>query len=176
MVSEPGRTVPDIPYAGAHDVFLQLEANGVQIQGESDHKGHEHQIECVYFTSGVETVRLVSGTGMASGRRTHGPIVVRKRVDRATPLIAKALVQNEVVDAHFEFFRATPEGAEEHFFTIEIAHGRVATQTTYSADNVALPGHEGVSPFMEQVHFVYQRIKWSSPPGAIEFEDSWGMV
>lgn len=176
MADEPGTTFPDIPYGGAPNVFFTLTANGTAIEGEATQKGHEGAIECVYFSSSVETTRITSGSGMATGRRSHGPIVIRKRIDRATPLLAKALVQNEVVAGTFQFFRLESDGTEQHFFTIAFHHGRVASQTTYSSDNLATSGRSGDAPFMEEVRFVYQHINWRHEPDGIEFEDSWGMV
>ena len=113
---------------------------------------------------------------MATGRRTHGPIVIRKRIDRATPLLAKALVQNEVEAGTFRFYRTGDDGTEQHFFTIDFQQGRVSSQTTYSSDNVAAAGVAGSSPFMEEVRFVYRRISWTYEPGGITFEDSWSIV
>ena len=178
MSHEPGHTIPDIPYGGAPTVFLSLLANGVVIEGDSTHKGHENAIECVYFTSSVETVRITSGSGMSTGRRSHGPIVVRKLIDKATPLLARALVHNEEVEGTFAFYRPDPggTGAEQRFFTIGFGRGRVAGQTTYSPDNVALPAAPGSAPFMEELHFVYQRITWRYEDGGIEFEDSWAAL
>jgi type VI secretion system secreted protein Hcp len=175
MPDEPGQTFPDIPYGGAPNVLLFLTANGTAIEGDSLQKTREGAIECVYFSSSVATTRVTSGSGMATGRRTHGPIVIRKRIDKATPLLAKALVQNEVVVGTFKFFRLAEDGTEQHFFTIEFDHGRVAAQTTYSPDNVAASGQAGQAPFMEEVRFVYQLITWRYDPDGIEFEDSWGM-
>ena len=66
--------------------------------------------------------------------------------------------------------------ANDIVFTIAFHHGRVASQTTYSSDNVATSGRAGDAPFMEEVRFVYQHINWRYEPDGIEFEDSWGMV
>jgi len=85
-------------------------------------------------------------------------------------------VQNEVVAGSFQFFRLESDGTEQHFFTIEFHHGRVASQTTYSSDNVAAAGVAGSSPFMEEVRFVYRRISWTYEPGGVAFEDSWSIV
>ena len=176
MADEPETTFPDIPYGGAPSVFLDLSSNGTTIEGDSAQKGHEGALECVYFSSSVATTQLTSGAGMATGRRTHGPIVIRKRIDRATPLLAKSLVQNEVAAGTFRFYRTSDDGTEEHFFTIAFQQGRVSSQTTYSSDNVAAAGVAGSSPFMEEVQFVYRRVSWTYEPDGIVFEDSWSIV
>jgi type VI secretion system Hcp family effector len=176
MADEPDTTFPDIPYGGAPSVFLDLSSNGTTIEGDSEQKGHEGAIECVYFSSSVGTTQLTSGSGMATGRRTHGPIIIRKRIDRATPLFAKSLVQNEVAAGTFHFYRTGDDGTEQHFFTIDFQQGRVSSQTMYSSDNVAAAGVAGSSPFMEEVRFVYRRVSWTYEPGGITFEDSWSIV
>ena len=43
-MATPGTTFPDIPYGGAPDVFLELTANGVQIQGDAAQKGHFRRV------------------------------------------------------------------------------------------------------------------------------------
>jgi type VI secretion system secreted protein Hcp len=175
-MATPGTTFPDIPYGGAPDVFLELTANGVQIQGDAAQKGHEDEIQCVYFSSSTTTMQYLSGTGMATGRRNYSPIVIRKRVDRATPLLAQALVQNQVAEGTFRFHRLASDGTEEHFFTIAFREGRVASQSTYSPDNVSTSGQAHGAPFLEEVSFAFRRIRWTYVPDSIEFEDSWGII
>ena len=42
-------------------------------------------------------------------------VAIRKRIDRAIPLIVRALVLNQEVEAAFRFFRPTGGGTPEHF-------------------------------------------------------------
>ena len=112
----------------AETVHLYLKANGTDIAGESTQTslGRENSIECVEFQDSVRTARE-HGSRAAVGRRVHAPIRIVKRIDKSSPLIAKALCRNERVDAEFKFFRPNPngDGTTEQFFTVKLENGRV---------------------------------------------------
>ena len=107
----------------AETVHLYLKANGQDIQGESTQidLGRENSIECVQFKDSVRTAREL-GSRAAVGRRVHEPIEILKRIDKSTPLLAKALCRNERIDAEFKFFRPNPDGdgTTEHFYTVKV--------------------------------------------------------
>ncbi len=158
----------------AETVHLTLMANGTQIEGESTQTSleRENTIECVYFEHSVKTARE-AGSGMATGRRRYEPVVIRKRIDKSTPLIYKALVNNERVDATFKFYRPSPtgDGTTQQFFTVEIANGRVAGIRDYSPD-VIDPVSTNI-PAMEEVSFLFEQIVWTYEEGGITHTDSW---
>jgi len=158
----------------AETVHLYLKASGTDIQGNSTQTslGRENSIECLYFESGVLTARE-AGSGRATGRRQYTPLIIRKRIDKSTPLIAKALVNNQVIEAVFKFFRPNPngDGTTEQFYTIEIKEGRVASFKQISPDSFdpAL----STRPELEEVSFVFHTIKWVYTDGGVEHEDTW---
>lgn len=158
----------------AETVHLYLKANGADIQGQSSQTslGRENSIECVVFEASVITARE-KGSGMATGRRQYNPIVIRKRIDKASPLLSNALVRNEVIEGVFKFFRPNPvgDGTTQHFFTVEIAEGRVGSQK-YWVPNTIEPAstHE---PPQEEVTFVFNRITWTYEDGGVTATDSW---
>jgi type VI secretion system secreted protein Hcp len=153
----------------AETIALYLKANGADIQGESTQTslGRENSIEVLSYEQNVATSREAS-SGMATGRRTYEPLRVLKRIDKSTPLIAKALV-NAKIDAIFKFFRPNPagDGTTEQFYTVEIHDGRVAHQKQH------LPDHDAEHP-MEELSFVFHTIKWRYEVGGVEHEDTWG--
>ena len=158
----------------AETVHGSLTANGSSVEGESTQTslGRENTIECVYFSDSVRTARE-KGTGMATGRRAHEPIVIRKRIDKSSPLLAKALCNNEVVEGTFKFFRPNPagDGTTEQFFTIEIAEGRVASITRVVPD--CLDPASSSAPPLEEVSFVYHTITWTYEPTGATHVDNW---
>src|SRR5690242_4214681 len=95
----------------AETVHLYLKANGTDIKGESTQTslGRQDSIECVYFEHEVITARE-SGSGLATGRRQYPPMKIAKRIDKASPLLMKALCENQVIEATFKFFRPNPTG------------------------------------------------------------------
>lgn len=153
-------------------IFLKL--NGTDIHGESDVSslGREDAIQGEYFQSKVFQV-LSSSTGLPSGQRRYEPIVIRKRVDKSSPLLLKGLVQNEVADAVFKFYRPNPtgDGTTEQYYTIEIKQGRIIGVNQY-APQANDSGASAPVPEMEEVQFVFNTIEWTYEDGGITFQDS----
>jgi type VI secretion system secreted protein Hcp len=159
----------------AETVHLYLKANGTDIKGESTQTslGRADSIECVAYDQTVNTAREAS-TGMMTGRRQYQPLVIRKRIDKSSPLIMKALTNNEKIDAVLRFFRPNPagDGTTEQFYTVELKQGNVAA--VKQLVNNTLDTSTVNNPPLEEVSFVFRTIKWTYMNGGIEHEDSWG--
>jgi len=158
----------------AQTVHFFLKVNGEDVQGESSQisEGRENSIECTYFESEAMTAREVQ-TGMATGRRQHKPLLIKKAIDKSTPLIAKALTKNSKIDGEFKFYRPNPagDGTTQHFYTVKISNGRVGHQKM--SNQWSRPGDPHTDPAQEEVSFVFQTIMWRYEDGGIEHEDSW---
>ncbi len=158
----------------AETVHLYLKANGQDIQGESTQTslGRENSIECVLFRDSVRTARE-RGSGMATGRRTYDPIMIIKRIDKSTPLLAKALCNNEVIEGTFKFFRPNPagDGTTEHFFTVEILEGRIESIERLVPDS--FDPASSILPPSETVRFVFHSITWTYEPSGASHHDNW---
>ncbi len=158
----------------AETVHLYLKANGSDIKGESTQTslGRADSIECLYFSSTVRTAREAS-SGLAVGRRTYEPIIIRKRIDKSTPLIYKALCQNEKIDGVFKFFRPNPtgDGTTEQFYTIEIKNGRVSHFNAVVPDTI--DPASSTQPPLEEIGFLFHTISWTYTNGGVTHEDTW---
>jgi type VI secretion system secreted protein Hcp len=158
----------------AETVHLFLKSNGSDIKGESTQTslGREGSIECLYFEDSVRTARE-KGTGMATGRRTYNPIIIRKRIDKSSALLAKALCNNEVIEGTFKFFRPSPsgDGTTQQFFTVEIAEGRINSIKRVSPDTI--DPASAAEPPTEEVGFVFHTITWTYEDGGITHTDNW---
>jgi type VI secretion system secreted protein Hcp len=158
----------------AETVHLTLKANKTEIKGESTQTslGREGTIECLSFTDKVRTARE-KGSGLATGRRTYEPLIIRKRIDASSPLLAKALCNNEVIEGSFKFFRPNPsgDGTTEQFFTVDIFEGRISHIHRFSPD--VIDPASALEPPTEEVGFVFQKIKWAYIPTGGEHEDNW---
>ncbi len=158
----------------AETVHAEITSNGTKIDGESTQTslGRENTVECLYFEDSVRTARE-KGTGMATGRRTYNPIIIRKRIDKSSPLLAKALCNNEVIEATFRFFRPSPagDGTTQQFFTVEIAEGRVNSIKRVSPDTID-PASASEPP-TEEIGFVFHTITWTYEDGGIVHTDNW---
>jgi type VI secretion system secreted protein Hcp len=158
----------------AETVHLYLKANGADVKGESTQTslGRADSIECLSFLDSVRTARE-RGSGQATGRRTYEPVKVTKRIDKSSPLLAKALCNNEVIEGIFKFFRPNPagDGTTQHFFTVEIKEGRVAAVDRFSPD-VSDPA-SALMPPTETVSFVFHNITWTYEDGGVTHHDNW---
>jgi type VI secretion system secreted protein Hcp len=158
----------------AETVHLYLKANGSDIAGESTQTslGRENSIECVYYEQGVKTARE-AGSALATGRRQYEPIRVLKRIDKSTPLLAKALVENAKIDATFKFYRPNPtgDGTTEQFYTVDIKNGRIASFKQVSPN--CIEPASTTDPPLEQLTMVFHTITWTYTNGGITHQDSW---
>ncbi|MDO9020160.1 MAG: type VI secretion system tube protein TssD [Deltaproteobacteria bacterium] len=158
----------------AETVHLYLKASGADIKGDSTQTslGREGSIECVYYEQAVKTARE-AGSGMATGRRQYEPLLIRKRIDKSSPLLCKALVENQVIEAKFKFFRPNPtgDGTTEQFYTVEIKQGRIASQKQIVPDTI-VPA-TATDPALEEVTFVFHTISWTYTNGGVTHEDTW---
>lgn len=167
----PGVDVP----RSANPVALFLTANGMTIEGDLMLGKVEGAIECVSYVSSVTgTSRQGGGLATASGRRVHDGITIRKPIDRATPLLAKALCNNEVIQATFRFYRPSPsgDGTIEQFFTVEIDQGRVMSIAIVSPDGFSNADSAPAVPAFEDVTFSYASITWRYEPTGAEHTDT----
>ena len=158
----------------AETVHLYLKANGSDIKGDSTQKslGREGSIECVYYEQEVVTARE-RGSGIASGRRQYTPLLIRKRIDKSSPLLMKALVENAVIDGTLKFFRPNPtgDGTTEQFYTVAIKQGRINHIKQYVPSTI-VPS-SSFEPPLEEVSFVFHTISWTYTNGGVQHEDTW---
>jgi type VI secretion system secreted protein Hcp len=156
----------------AETVHLFLKSNGVDMRGESTKNslGRKDSIECLSFESAVSTARDAA-SGQATGRRQYQPIVIRKRIDKSSPLLMKALTNNEVISGDFRFYRpsSTGDGTTEHFYSVAIKGARVASVRLIVPDTTD-PKSASLPP-MEEVTFVFQSITWTFTNGGVTHED-----
>jgi type VI secretion system secreted protein Hcp len=90
----------------------------------------------------------------------HTPLKITKRIDKSTPLLLNKLVHGENIDElEIRFWRVSGH-SEQQYYTILLQGARVQGQS-HSDRNI------------EEVTFVYDRIRWIIEEGSIECEDDW---
>lgn len=156
----------------AVNVYLSLKANNQDIKGE----GPNNTIECVYYEQGV-TTPLVSSTGTARVSRQYAPILIRKRVDKSSPLLMKALAENQKIDGKFRFVRPEPPRmgptgvrTNPEFYTVGIKNGRITSVKQYVPDTT-VPANSNLLP-LEEVTLVFQYIDWTYQDGGVTYADN----
>ncbi|WP_437933883.1 Hcp family type VI secretion system effector [Sorangium sp. So ce341] len=116
-------------------------------------------------------------TGMPSGKRQHKPFVITKELDKATPLLYNALVNNESIKT-WELKFYTPgakainnDGKEKNHYTVKLTNATVAS-IDFHMENTR---RDAQTPEYEKVAFTYQKIEWSydDGSGARQADDDW---
>jgi len=142
------------------EIRLTLTANGEEIDGDGSAFGESGFIECLTYTDGVATDQ--APTGRSLGRRHYEPVVIRKRIDRASPLLLRALTENRVVQATLRFYGQQEDGSLEHYFTVVLTEGRIVTlEHSWSVDT---------STEYEDVGIASNAILWTHEPTGVTQE------
>jgi type VI secretion system secreted protein Hcp len=149
------------------------------IRGGVTQKGREGSIVVHAVRHQVLSPRD-AGSGQATGKRVHTPLVITKELDKSTPLLYRALVGNEILEWTLRFWRAEASGvgagagAERQNFTIKLTNATIASIDFRQADNQTAELAKLVE--YEEVAFTYQKIEWTWTDGAITASDDWRTV
>lgn len=158
----------------AETIHLYLTAAGQPVHGESTQHSLSRvdSIECLSLTHEVSTPRE-GAHHLASGRRVYAPLRIRKRIDKSSPLLFKALVEHHHIEASFQFFRASPDGngQTEQFYTLALRGARIE-RILQTSDDASLPDALMRVP-CEEVSFVFETIACTFMPTGVTHEDSW---
>lgn len=151
-------------------VYMQLTIDGTKAQGDCpvSSLGRAGATHLLSFDSEVSAPHDLA-TGRLTGRTLYKPIVIRKRLGVLTPLLMKALVTHQPIDAKFLFFRPTPTGTEEHFLTVDISQAQI-NQIRFITPEA--PPEAIASTNYEEVAMTYQRIEWTYMANGATFEAS----
>lgn len=154
-----------IPLQAAETVHLYLKINGADVQGESSQTslGRENSIECIYYenTTASDKDAARRQAGLTAGAPSGNTIIIRKRIDKSSPLLIQAVAKNQTALGTFKFFRPNPtgDGTTQQFYTVEFEKGRVESVKQYVPDTIS-PA-TSTEPPMEEVIFSYTGISYS---------------
>ncbi len=111
--------------------------------------------------------------GTPSGKRIHGPMTIVKEMDQASPKIYNALCAGEYCFVELKWYRITPQGEEQHYFTHTLEEAIIVEVEPYTP--IVFVAENEPYRHMEKVSFTYKKITWSwdDGSGAIETDDDW---
>jgi type VI secretion system secreted protein Hcp len=141
-------------------------------------------------------------SGQPTGPRVHQEIVVTKMQDKTSPLLFQAMCSGErITEAELQWFRISPAGEEEHYFTTTIENALITNIRSYMPDVISpekpkeqnpaetssipkrgkpdfgatLSESSGATPrtHMEEVTLRYNKITWTHEICGSEGEDDW---
>ncbi|MFA9460264.1 type VI secretion system tube protein TssD [Thiohalorhabdus methylotrophus] len=154
-------------------VFLSLSGQSQgAIEGSSTVTDREGQVEVLAFEHVVE-IPPRRGSGVPYGKPVHGQVRIKKWLDRATPRLYQALLEEEpLAEALFTWYHFNASGQEEVLYTVRLENGRITRMQPWMPET--FDPHSDHAWHMEAVSFAYEKIIWSwGPGGEVEFEDTW---
>jgi type VI secretion system secreted protein Hcp len=161
----------------ALNAYLKLKGTTQgEIKGSVTQKGREGKITVIAVNHSIVAPRDAA-SGLPSGKRQHKPFVITKELDKSSPMLYKALTQNEnISEWKLEFFTpqisaAAGKGSEVQHYTVELTNANIA-----SIDFVMLNNRDpDLMKYVEyeEVAFTYQKIVWTWNEGGITGEDDW---
>ncbi|MCP3922506.1 MAG: Hcp family type VI secretion system effector [Desulfobacterales bacterium] len=141
------------------------------IEGSCEMEGRENTILVHSMDHNIHIPRDPQ-SGLATGKRVHGPLTILKETDKSTPKLYQALVTGEnLSNVLIKWYRIDPTGAEEHYFTHEIEDAIIVEVKPFMPTSF-LKENE---PYrhMEKISFSYKKITWTWEVDGIASEDSW---
>ena len=146
------------------------------IKGSVTQKGREGKIQVIAVSHDIISPRDPA-SGLPTGKRMHKPFVITKELDKASPLLYNALVNNENIPT-WELQFWTPQvkavqgvGTEVQHYSVKLINANIASIAFRMANNK----HPELMKFAEyeEVAFTYQKIIWTWTEGGITAEDDW---
>jgi type VI secretion system secreted protein Hcp len=161
----------------ALNAYLKLKGQKQgEIKGSVTQKGRENKIMVIATSHEIVSPRD-SASGLPTGKRMHKPFVITKEIDKSSPLLYNALVNNENI-SDWELQYWTPQikaqqgvGTEVQHYTVRLVNANIASINFRMANNK----HPDLMKFAEyeEVAFTYQKIIWTWNEGGITAEDDW---
>jgi type VI secretion system secreted protein Hcp len=150
---------------------ITLEASTEKSVGSIWQKGHENE---VYIQALNHQVLIPTEThsGMVTGERVHRELVITKLFDKSSPLLYKAMCENEELEVEIKWYRASEKsGGLEHYFTHKMEEAKIVDIKAYMP-NLQDPKN---APFthLEDVAFRYKAINWSHLQASTDHLDRW---
>lgn len=131
-----------------------------QIKGSCTARGRENTIVVDSIDHGIISPRDAA-SGLPTGKRQHRPVKVTARIDKATPLLFNALINNENLnEVRLQFWATDSTGGLSQYFTIELVNASISGIQMGARDQI-------------EISFVYQKIIWTWMDGGITAEDDW---
>ena len=86
----------------------------------------------------------------------HQTVVIRKPVDKSSPLLNKSITDNEILTCDFDFYRTNRSGMNELYYKIKLTEATIKDIRLSSPDTLKDPGGQPI----ETVSFTYNSVSW----------------
>jgi type VI secretion system secreted protein Hcp len=161
-------TVTLLPMSEAHaalNAYLTLKGQKQgDVRGSVTKKGQEGSIQVIAVSHEILSPRDAA-SGLPTGKRQHKPLVIRKQIDKSTPILHSMLVNNETITSwDLGVFLPNAKGSESLAYTIKLTEVGIASIRMIT---------EADGTLIEEVTFTYKKIEWTWTDGGITAMDDW---
>ncbi|MFW0764874.1 Hcp family type VI secretion system effector [Trabulsiella odontotermitis] len=87
---------------------------------------------------------------------SHHEVQIIKPIDRSSPLLNKAINDNETLECEIELYRVNPMGLQEAYYKIKLFKAHISDISTIVPHNIIESGNEA----QERISLVYESISW----------------
>jgi type VI secretion system secreted protein Hcp len=142
----------------ALNAYLWLTVDGSDVEGSVTREESAGSIEVVAFHHELSAPHEPGG-GARTGRLHHGELIIVTPLDKCSPLIRQALVQNQIAEATLKLWRPDETGAEVQYYEMQLVNARVASIRMEMLNN-QYPDNANHRVY-ERVGFMYETIIWT---------------
>ncbi|TWD52812.1 Hcp family type VI secretion system effector [Pseudomonas sp. SJZ131] len=152
---------------GNRQGLISAGCSSVSSIGNKCQIGHEDEIMVLAYSH-----NMIAGNdgGTSNGRGQHMPIIITKNIDKASPLLATALHEQEEVDCTINLYRTSPAGGQDKYYAIKLTGARIAHITL----QVPHALHMNEAQPQEVVSIRYRDISWTHIQAGTSAYSTWG--
>jgi hypothetical protein len=149
--------------AGKTQRLISASCSTQESMGNKYQSGHTDEIMVLSYNHTMANIGNIN-------RPTHHPIIITKNVDKSSPLLAQALSNREEINGTISFYRVSPAGTQEKFYSVSISGGIIA-DLTLDMPHVIL--QSDAEP-QEHVAIRYREITWRHHLAGTSGYSFWG--
>lgn len=86
----------------------------------------------------------------------HHELQIIKPIDRSSPLLNKAMNDNEELECEIDLYRVNPTGLQEVYYKIKLIKAHLSSIKTIVPHNIIESGNEA----QERISLIYESITW----------------
>ena len=151
---------------GKRQGLISAGCSGQSSIGNKCQPGHEDEIMVLAYSHNM----ITGNDGEISGDRgKHLPVMITKNIDKSSPLLASALHEREEVECTINFYRTSPTGGQDKYYSIRLTGAKIAHI------NLQVPHaiHMNDAEPQELVSIRYRDISWTHIQAGTSAYSSW---
>jgi len=158
------------PYGSSpRDLLVEAYWKCDKMENESEIKGKEKYSRIIGFEWGLSSP-VDQHSGHASGRRQHRPVLIRKLLDKSTPMVLDAIAKNMKLDKS-EIIVCQVFGKDER----KIDKFKVSLEGVRFIECVTIGGQDGAT-VVDNLKMTFDKITYEDIPGKKIAEDDWRQI